>query len=159
MIRLGSQIRLTRREVERFRKITDIEPVDIRTLDDLDAYIARCKAHYWGVSKDTQFLHWLIDREYAQCRLAASRCWFSAGDRLPSVSAGEALLHRVLPSKSPEDTRLDRRAAHEGEVGAGLADVPETGDDFFAPQHVLGPVGVARRLDAQVGFAVGGMAI
>ncbi len=64
MIRLGSQIRLTRREVERFRKITDIEPVDIRTLDDLDAYIARCKAHYWGVSKDTQFLHWLIDREY-----------------------------------------------------------------------------------------------
>ena len=35
MIRLGSQIRLTRREVERFRKITDIEPVDIRTLDDL----------------------------------------------------------------------------------------------------------------------------
>ncbi|HRF05038.1 hypothetical protein [Accumulibacter sp.] len=71
MIRLGSQIRLTRREVERFRKITDIEPVDIRTLDDLDAYIARCKAHYWGVSKDTQFLHWLIDREYALCRLAA----------------------------------------------------------------------------------------
>jgi len=71
MIRLGSQIRLTRREVERFRKITDIEPVDIRTLDDLDAYIARCKAHYWGVSKDTQFLLWLIDREYAQCRLAA----------------------------------------------------------------------------------------
>ena len=37
MIRLGSQIRLSRREVERFRKITDIAPVDIRTLDDLDA--------------------------------------------------------------------------------------------------------------------------
>jgi hypothetical protein len=71
MIRLGSQIRLTRREIERFRKITDIEPVDIRTLDDLDAYVARCKAHYWGVSQETQFLHWLIDREYAQCRLAA----------------------------------------------------------------------------------------
>ena len=71
MIRLGSQIRLTRREVERFWKITDIEPVDIRTLDDLEAYIARCKAHYWGVSKDTQFLHWLIDREYAECRQAA----------------------------------------------------------------------------------------
>jgi hypothetical protein len=71
MIRLGSQIRLTRREVERFRKITDIEPVDIRTLDDLDTYIARCKAHYWGVSRETRFLHWLIDREYAQCRRAA----------------------------------------------------------------------------------------
>ena len=71
MIRLGSQIRLTHREVERFRKITGIEPVDIRTPDDLDAYIAHCKTHYWGVSKETQFLHWLIDREYAQCRRAA----------------------------------------------------------------------------------------
>ena len=71
MIRLGSQIRLTHREVERFRKITGIEPVDIRTPDDLDAYIAHCKKHYWGVSNETQFLHWLIDREYAQCRLAA----------------------------------------------------------------------------------------
>lgn len=43
----------------------------IRTLDDLENYIARCKAHYWGVSEETQFLHWLIDREYAQCRHAA----------------------------------------------------------------------------------------
>ena len=71
MIRLGSQIRLTRREVERFRKITDIEPVDIRSLDDLAAYIARCKAHYWGKSRETQFLHWLIDHEHDQCRRAA----------------------------------------------------------------------------------------
>ena len=71
MIHLDSQIRLTRREVERFRKITGIEPVDIRTLDDLENYIARCKAHYWGVSEETQFLYWLIDREYAQCRHAA----------------------------------------------------------------------------------------
>lgn len=71
MIRLGAQIRLTRREVERFRKITDIEPVDIRSLDDLESYIARCKVHYWGVSEETRFLHWLIDREYAQCRHAA----------------------------------------------------------------------------------------
>ncbi len=71
MIRLDAQIRLTRREVERFRKITDIEPVDIRSLNDLETYIARCKVHYWGKSKETRFLHWLIDREYAQCRLAA----------------------------------------------------------------------------------------
>jgi hypothetical protein len=71
MIRLGSQIRLTRSEVDRFAKITDIEPVGIRTHDDLDAYIARCKAHYWGVSKQTRFLHWLIDREVARCCRAA----------------------------------------------------------------------------------------
>jgi len=71
MIRLGSQIRLSRREVERFLKITDIEPVGVRTIDDLEAYIARCKAHYWGVSKETRFLHWLIDREVARCLQAA----------------------------------------------------------------------------------------
>jgi len=71
MIRLGSQIRLTHREVERFRKITDIEPVGIRSLDDLETYIAQCKACYCGESKVTQFLYWLIDCEYARCRLAA----------------------------------------------------------------------------------------
>lgn len=48
MIRLNDQIRLTRKEIEVFTKITDIEPVGIRTLDDLEAYVARCKAHYWG---------------------------------------------------------------------------------------------------------------
>lgn len=67
MIRLGTRIRLTQREVERFTKITAIEPVGIRTLADLDAYVSRCKAHYWGVSRQTRFLHWLIDREHEQC--------------------------------------------------------------------------------------------
>lgn len=71
MIRLGQQVRLTRREVERFTKITGIAPVGIRTLAELDAYIARCKAHYWGGSRETQFLHWLIDSEYERCRDAA----------------------------------------------------------------------------------------
>lgn len=73
MIRLGQQVRLTRREVERFTRITDIAPVGIRTLAEFDAYIARCKAHYWGMSRETQFLHWLIDREYQQCRWLAVR--------------------------------------------------------------------------------------
>jgi len=71
MIRFGQQIRLTRREIERFKKITDLEPVNIRTVADLAAYIDQCKAHYWGVSRETQFLHWLIDREYDRCRMAA----------------------------------------------------------------------------------------
>lgn len=71
MLRLGHQVRLTRREIERFTRITGIAPVGVRTLVDLEAYIARCKAHYWGVSRETQFLHWLIDREHQQCRCAA----------------------------------------------------------------------------------------
>lgn len=71
MIRLGAHIRLTRTEVERLFRLTDIEPVGIRTCADLDAYVARCKAHYWGHSRDTQFLHWLIDRERARLEAAA----------------------------------------------------------------------------------------
>jgi len=63
MIRLGKSIRLTRREVERFTKITGIEPVQVRTLDDLDAYIRQCKAHFWGVSRQTRFVHFLLDEE------------------------------------------------------------------------------------------------
>lgn len=70
MLRLDRQIRLTRREVERLTYITAIEPAGIRTLADLEAYVGRCKAHYWGSSRETQFLHWLIDREVQQCRLA-----------------------------------------------------------------------------------------
>jgi hypothetical protein len=71
MIQLNDQIRLTRKEIEVFTKITDIEPVDIRTLGDLETHVARCKAHYWGVSEQTEFIHWLIDREYRQCRQVA----------------------------------------------------------------------------------------
>lgn len=71
MIRLGSQIRLTRPEVERLKTITDIAPVGIRTPADLEAYARRCKAHYWGHSEDTRFLHWLIEREVAQVLRAA----------------------------------------------------------------------------------------
>lgn len=71
MIRLGTHIRLTRPEAERLFRLTDIEPVNIHTAADLDAYVVRCKAHYWGRSRDTQFLHWLIDQERARLEVAA----------------------------------------------------------------------------------------
>ena len=67
MIRLGNHIRLTPREVARFTHITGFAPDDVKTIEDLDAYIARCKRFYWGTSKATRFLHWLIDRERARC--------------------------------------------------------------------------------------------
>ena len=63
MIRLGNTIRLTRREVERFTKITGMPPADVKTLDDLDEYIGKCKAHFWGVSED-----------YVQFRTMSPRC-------------------------------------------------------------------------------------
>ena len=43
MIRLGPQIRLTRK-IQQLHWLTDIEPVGIRTLADLEAYVAKCKA-------------------------------------------------------------------------------------------------------------------
>lgn len=67
MLRLGNHIRLTSDEVARFTTITGFVPVDVRTLDDLDSYIVECKRYYWGVSRDTRYLHWLIDRERARC--------------------------------------------------------------------------------------------
>jgi hypothetical protein len=67
MLRCRQQIRLTRTEIDRLTEITGFVPENIKTLSDLDAYVARCKAHYWGVSDDTRFLHWLIDRERLRC--------------------------------------------------------------------------------------------
>ena len=67
MIRLGNHVRLTRREVERFTTITGFAPVDVKTLDDLDEYIGKCKAHFWGVSEETRFLHFWLDEQRSSC--------------------------------------------------------------------------------------------
>ena len=67
MIRLGNQIRLVPREVARLKMITGFSPDGVKTMADFDAYGKACKAHYWGVSRDTQFLHYLIDREKSAC--------------------------------------------------------------------------------------------
>ncbi|GAO20707.1 MULTISPECIES: hypothetical protein [Comamonadaceae] len=67
MLRCGNQIRLTRREAEVFKEITDFEPADIRTLADLERYVAQCKGYYHGTSYATAFLHWLIDGQLDAC--------------------------------------------------------------------------------------------
>ncbi|KQP23344.1 hypothetical protein [Pseudorhodoferax sp. Leaf267] len=67
MLCLGSAIRLTHAERARLLQLTDIAPDGIRSRADLWHYVARCKAHYWGRSEDTRFLHWLIDCEAARC--------------------------------------------------------------------------------------------
>ena len=63
MLKCGNQVRLTRREVARFTELTGFVPVDVKTREDLDAYVAECKKYYWGVSNETKFLHYLIDTE------------------------------------------------------------------------------------------------
>ena len=71
MLRLGSQLRLTGREVERFTRITGFAPVDVKSLDDLDDYIRQCKAYYDGASKEARFLRWLLDEERSRGLCAA----------------------------------------------------------------------------------------
>jgi hypothetical protein len=71
MLRSGTLIRLTRAEAARLAHITGMEPRGIRTLEDLQAYARCCKVHYWGVSADTRFLHWLIDEEIGRLAAAA----------------------------------------------------------------------------------------
>ncbi|MGQ0597157.1 hypothetical protein [Aquabacterium sp.] len=71
MLRLNHRIRLTRPEIEAFKEVTNFDPGSIRTLAELDAYVAWCKTFYKGNSRDTFFLHWLIDDCYAACFRAA----------------------------------------------------------------------------------------
>lgn len=67
MLRCGTHIRLTRREAEAFKEITDFDPAGIRTLTDLERYVALCKRYYHGTSHATKFLHWLIDGQLDKC--------------------------------------------------------------------------------------------
>ena len=62
-------------------------------------------------------------------------------------------------SVSAENTRLDRRTAHEGQVGTGLADGPETGDDFFVLEYIPWAFSIGRGFDGQVGFPVSIVAV
>jgi hypothetical protein len=71
MLRLGNHLRLTNREVERFTRITGIEPVGVKSLDDLEHYIRQCKAYYRGGSEEARFLRWLLDEECSRCLCAA----------------------------------------------------------------------------------------
>jgi hypothetical protein len=63
MLRWANQVRSKRPEVARLARIAAIEPGVIRSVEDLQAYVRRCKAHCWGSSNGTRFLPWLIDRE------------------------------------------------------------------------------------------------
>ena len=63
MLRGTKTLRLTRRESDRWVKITGFEPATVRSEADLRQFVERCKRHFWGTSGDTRFLHFLIDEE------------------------------------------------------------------------------------------------
>lgn len=72
MLRVGNRIRLTSRDIARFSEITGFVPENVKTLDDLDDFVRRCKRYYWGQSEDARFLRWLIERERARCLAEAA---------------------------------------------------------------------------------------
>jgi hypothetical protein len=63
VLRGTKTLRLTRRESDRWVKITGLEPATVRSEVDLRQFVRRCKRHFWGISEDTRFLHFLIDKE------------------------------------------------------------------------------------------------
>lgn len=63
MLRGTSTLRLTRRELARWTKITGFTPAEVRSEADLARFASRCKRYFWGASEDTRFLHFLIDEE------------------------------------------------------------------------------------------------
>lgn len=67
MLRLGNVIRLTPRDIDRLTTITGFRPGGIKRVDDLDAYVRKCKQYFWGVSEDTKLMHYLIDKTIESC--------------------------------------------------------------------------------------------
>lgn len=63
MLRGTKTLRLTRRELARWVKITGFEPSAVRSEAELRQFAERCKRRFWGTSEDTRFLHFLIDEE------------------------------------------------------------------------------------------------
>lgn len=63
MLRGTKTLRLTRRETDRWVKITGFAPATVRSEADLRQFAQRCKRHFSGTSEDARFLHFLIDEE------------------------------------------------------------------------------------------------
>lgn len=68
MLRLGNIIRLTSKDIDALQYVTSFTPVDVKRIEDFDAYVEQCKRHYWGVTEETRYLHQLIDMVVATCR-------------------------------------------------------------------------------------------
>lgn len=63
-IRFGERVRLAPGDRRRLKKLIDHDPGDIRTFAQLRELMLRHRRRYPGVSRETQFLHWLMDQEW-----------------------------------------------------------------------------------------------
>lgn len=67
MLRYGNRLVLSDVDIRRWTRITGFEPMAISTMADLEAYVRDCKRYYDSPSKDSAFIHWLIDVEFERC--------------------------------------------------------------------------------------------
>lgn len=67
MLRYGNRLVLSEVDIRRWARITGFEPTAIATFADLESYVCECKRYYDSPSKDSAFIHWLIDVEFERC--------------------------------------------------------------------------------------------
>lgn len=87
MIRYGNRLTLSAVDVRRWTRITGFEPTAISTFTDLETYVHECKRYYDSPSKDSAFIHWLIDVEF-------ERCGGHAAEDLPSRTTPSGVEHQ-----------------------------------------------------------------
>ena len=63
-IRFGDQVRLASRDRFRLMLLIERDPGDIVSFAELQALMQRHRAQVRGVSRDAEFLRWLMDREW-----------------------------------------------------------------------------------------------
>ena len=63
-IRFGNQVRLAPGDRERLTSLIEHDPGPIRSFAQLRALILRHLAKCHGVSQGSEFIHWLMDREW-----------------------------------------------------------------------------------------------
>lgn len=154
MFRGDGKLHLSTRDLRRWVRITGFEPIGIRCVADLAAYVQVCKAYYWGTSKETRFIHWLIDEEFRRC---------IGGDGRGACDARSDSSPELIKPGSPANgtgslTLVDGgRAALEREllwlVALGHADAPRAIElQRMLSVRKLGSL----RLVGQIGDATGG---
>lgn len=101
MLRYGDRLVLSDLDIRRWTRITGFEPTAISTFADLESYVRECKRYYIGPSKDSAFIHWLIDLEFERCGGRAAedqplRTTLSGGEHQRAAEERELLWNIAL---------------------------------------------------------------
>jgi hypothetical protein len=161
MLRYRGRLRLSARDMRRWVRITGFEPIGVRCVDDLANYVRVCKAHFWGSSDDTKFIHWLIDEEFLRCigaeaestspppgdttKIGRPRHRRGSG-RLVALDGGRAKLERewlklvVLgQDDSPRAQQLAQMLGSDRAAALRLVRTSDAGTDAAEPNHGTNP--------------------